>query len=140
MSKFFCNVCENEVELKEGVCPNCKTNWNEIASKAVLDKPLVKKNLSYEELIEEDDMRITDKDIKNNVNFFLNWGYAGKIIFYVLAIISFICALFLISKISGYSLVLLLQAIIFAILGPVFENILKWKAYMLHTNMKKGKK
>ena len=53
----------------------------------------------------------------------------------IISIISFVG----IESTDGYSLILLVVSagIIFA--GIIFENSLKWKAYMLHTNMKKKK-
>ena len=30
MSKFYCNICEEEVTLQNGKCPKCKTDWEKI--------------------------------------------------------------------------------------------------------------
>ena len=59
----------------------------------------------------------------------------GVIIGIIIAIVSLVG----IESTDGYSLILLVisASVIFA--GIVFENNLKWKAYMLHTNIKKKK-
>ena len=135
MSKFYCNICEEEVTLQNGKCPKCKTDWEKIINEKVSeDSKLIdiyKKNETNNSFQEEysNENVITEDNIKNNIDFFLTWASIGKIFMIVIGI----------ESTDGYSLILLVVSagIIFA--GIIFENSLKWKAYMLHTNMKKKK-
>ena len=42
MSKFYCNICEEEVTLQNGKCPKCKTDWEKIINEKVSEdsKPI----------------------------------------------------------------------------------------------------
>ena len=35
MSKFYCNVCNEDVVLQNGKCPKCKTNWAKVINESV---------------------------------------------------------------------------------------------------------
>lgn len=149
MSNFYCNICEEEVTLQNGKCPKCKTDWNKIINEEISEDStpidIYKKNINNndnEEIREKeyDDSRIiTEENINNNINFFLTWASIGKIFMIVVGIIITIISFVLLESTDGYSLILLVisASVIFA--GIVFENNLKWKAYMLHTNIKKKK-
>ena len=149
MSNFYCNICEEEVTLQNGKCPKCKTDWNKIINEEISEDStpidIYKKNINNndnEEIREKeyDDSRIiTEENINNNINFFLTWASIGKIFMIVVGIIITIISFVLLESTDGYSLILLVisASIIFA--GIIFENNLKWKAYMLYTNIKKKK-
>lgn len=35
MSKFYCNVCNEDVVLQNGKCPKCKTNWAKVINESI---------------------------------------------------------------------------------------------------------
>ena len=149
MNNFYCNVCEEEVTLQNGKCPKCKTDWDKIINQKISEdstpidiykKKIINNDNEKKQEIEYDDYKvITEENINNNINFFLTWASIGKILMISIGIIIAIISFIGIEATAGYSLILLIVSagIIFA--GIIFENSLKWKAYMLHTNMKKKK-
>ena len=149
MNNFYCNVCEEEVTLQNGKCPKCKTDWDKIINQKISEdstpidiykKEIINNDNEKKQEIEYDDYKvITEENINNNINFFLTWASIGKILMISIGIIIAIISFIGIEATAGYSLILLIVSagIIFA--GIIFENSLKWKAYMLHTNMKKKK-
>ena len=145
MSKFYCNICEEEVTLQNGKCPKCKTNWENIINEKVSEdsKPIdiYKKNETINFFQEEysDENVITEDNIKNNIDFFLTWAGIVKFFMIVIGIIIAIVSFVGIESTNGYSLILLVFSAVIIFAGIIFENSLKWKAYMLHINMKKKK-
>ena len=126
MSKFYCNVCDEDVNLQNGKCPKCKTNWEKIEEEKLDDATPIEFKEEYEE-------------IDKNISFFLKWARRGKIFMIIFAIISIIVALAALEDTDGASLFLLIFAVVVISYAKIFENNLKWKAYMLHTNNKKRK-
>ena len=83
--------------------------------------------------------KIENTDIEKNIEFFLKWGNYTKILSFVLAGILAVMAL---GALSGEYFdeefgFLLIPAALLAVYALVFEQMLKWKAYMLYTNYKK---
>lgn len=167
MGKFYCNICEEEVSLKNGKCPNCDTNWDEIIgdilskdsqpvnfcqqennknknAKHVKDSSFwdENKNAKHDKdsSFWDDEVLITDEEIKENIDFYIEWSIRTKIFAIIVAVIIAIISLIGIAETNGLSLLLLFVsgAIIWS--STIFENNLKWKAYMLHTNMNKKSK
>ena len=139
MSKFYCNVCNEEVSLQNGKCPKCKTNWDKITEEKLDNATPIEFKEEYEEIDKTDVKNITELDINNNISFFLRWAFRGKVFMIILAIISIIVALATVEDTDGASLFLLIFAVVVISYAKIFENNLKWKAYMLHTNSKKRK-
>lgn len=151
MNKFYCNICGKDVTLKDGKCPDCKTDWDKIINNNCSDdiEPLniYKGNdIKDEKIIEEEYTNVKtnnrtniDKDIDDNINFFLTSGRIGKIYMIVISIIIAIISFIGIESTEGLSLLLLIVSA--SIIGSaiIFENNLKWKAYMLYTNAKRKK-
>ena len=134
MSKFYCNVCDEEVTLENGKCPKCNTDWEKIINENTDD------NIQNEGTITDDNAEedVTIEDSMNEtINFFLNWAGAVKIFYVILAIITAIISICGIAATDGFSLLLLVVSVILLFTGNIFENSLKWKAYMLYTNMNK---
>lgn len=131
MSKFYCNICDEEVTLNNGKCPKCKTNWGKI------------NEVSYQEEQEDGAIlfqsKITDDDIDNNIFFFLKWASIGKIFMFIMATIVVLISFAELDDTDGKSLLLIIAAVVIIFYALVFENNLKWKAYMLHTNRKNKK-
>lgn len=152
MKKIYCNKCEEDVELVDGKCPNCKTNWEkeieELQETIKNDKSDIEEEINNEEVdvIEEDDemtdkdyeddsfVFISEKNINRNINFFLKWAKFGKVVFWILAVILGFVALIGAEETDGMSLFLLIGSCMFIFFAYIFENNLKWKAYMLYTN------
>ena len=80
---------------------------------------------------------ITNDDIQSNINFFLTWAKIDKIFMIIIAIIIAIISLVVLEDTDGYSLILLIFSVALVFQSMIFENSLKWKAYMLHTNNKR---
>ena len=150
MKKFYCNICDEEVELKNGKCPKCKTDWEKISSDSVNNETepvdvYSKKSKVDEEFFKEDKKELLEDwfkedDIDNNIIFLIKWGEIVKFIMIVLAIIVAIISFVEISKTEGYSLLKLIYSGLLIIFGVLMENIFKWMAYMLYTNKKNNKK
>ena len=51
MSKFYCNICENDVELQNGKCPKCKTDWEKVIQDTTNSEPIDYKKNKYRERI-----------------------------------------------------------------------------------------
>ena len=83
--------------------------------------------------------KINDDDISKNIKFFLKWAEIGKIIMIICAIIVALVSFGLIEDSDGFSLLFLLGSALLVFFSFIFENGLKWKAYMLHTNFIKQK-
>lgn len=135
MKKKYCYICDEEVILHDGKCSRCNTALEETCVDvkqtdeidAVKEKKVVVKN----------NIAITNDDITNNINFFLKHGYYVKVFLYVIAVIMAILAIVLIDETDGLSLFLFLVSLSISGSGVIFENNLKWKAYMLYINMKR---
>lgn len=146
MSKFYCNICEEDVTLQNGKCPKCKTDWMNIINGTNLENSKPINNNFQEDYLkenenkDEEDIDITEENIDNNINFFLSWASIGKNFMIVIGIIIAIISLVLIELTEGLSLILLVFSVVIIFAGIIFENSLKWKAYMLHTNVKKNNK
>ncbi len=138
MSKFYCNVCDEEVTLENGKCPKCNTDWEKIINENTSDNNAddsIQKKSTITNSADED---VTIEDgIYETINFFLNWAGAAKIFFVIIAIIIAIISICGIAATDGFSLLLLVVSVILLFTGNIFENSLKWKAYMLYTNMNK---
>lgn len=144
MNKFYCNICEEEVTLQNGKCPKCKTDWDKIVNEKISEDStpidIYKKEINNnknQEIVYDDNKIITEENINNNINFFLTWASIGKIFMIVVGIIIAIISFVGIEATDGYSLILLIVSAGSIFAGIIFENNLKWKAYMLHTNLKK---
>lgn len=146
MSKFYCNICEEDVTLQNGKCPKCKTDWMNIINGTNLENSKPINNNFQEDYLkenenkDEEDIDITEENIDNNINFFLSWASIVKNFMIVIGIIIAIISLVLIGLTEGLSLILLIFSVVIIFAGIIFENSLKWKAYMLHTNVKKNNK
>lgn len=146
MSKFYCNICEEDVTLQNGKCPKCKTDWMNIINGTNLENSKPINNNFQEDYLkenenkDEEDIDITEENIDNNINFFLSWASIGKNFMIVIGIIIAIISLVLIELTEGLSLILLIFSVVIIFAGIIFENSLKWKAYMLYTNVKKNNK
>ncbi len=139
MSKFYCNVCDEEVTLENGKCPKCNTDWEKIINENTSDNNAddsIKKKSTITDDSTNEDVTIED-GIYKTINFFLNWAGAAKIFYVILAIITAIISICGIAATDGFSLLLLVVSVILLFTGNIFENSLKWKAYMLYTNMNK---
>lgn len=145
MRNFYCNICNEDVTLQNGKCPKCKTDWNKIINEKISDdntpidvyKNDVANNNYNDENEYEDKSVITEENIKNNIEFFLMWAFVGKIFMIIIALVFAIISFAEIELTNGYSLMLLILSAGFVFAGIIFENNLKWKAYMLHTNIRK---
>ena len=149
MSKFYCNICENDVELQNGKCPKCKTDWEKVIQDTTNSEPIDYKKINrereYQEVAEFNEKKvkeikvkeITNDDIQSNINFFLTWAKIDKIFMIIIAIIIAIISLVVLEDTDGYSLILLIFSVALVFQSMIFENSLKWKAYMLHTNNKR---
>ena len=144
MNKFYCNICENEVELQNGKCPKCKTDWEKVSQDITNSEPIDYKKINIErehqevaEFNEKEVKEIINDDIQSNVNFFLTWANIGKIFMIIIAIIIAIISVAGAEDTDGYSLILLIFSAALVFYAMIFENSLKWKAYMLHTNNKR---
>lgn len=139
--KFYCNKCNEDISLKNGTCPNCGTNWEELISESVDGTNSVSWNqhVMIDEKQEVDEFNnvngITLNDINNNVYFFLTWATILKIICFVLSSIFLFCTFLLYDPNDIISLWFLVPCLSFFLFGFVVKNNLKWKAYMLYTNL-----
>lgn len=148
MSKFYCNICGEDVTLQDGKCPKCKTNWKKVIEKEEKSdnqkpfKTIKKIFFEDDENIEDDESNvdrqvITQDDILDNIDFFLKWSEVVLIVFIIIAIIIAVVAFGLIGITRGLSLLLLIPTAVTIIIAIIASNCLKWKAYMLHTNYKR---
>ena len=141
---------QEKEEIKEQI-DNLNKEINPLRKKVVLCKDIIERSKKMEQNLQElsdeknqevvyDEYKvITEEGIKNNINFFLTWASIGKIFMISIGIIIAIISIIGIEVTDGYSLILLIASIGIVFAGIIFENSLKWKAYMLHTNMKKKK-
>ena len=138
MSKFYCNKCDEDVVLENGMCPKCKTNWGNIikvTDKLNNDLPLRKPPVRKKDI--DDEMEeITYKDIADVIVFFLSWASFGKFLSIFISLAVAVIAIVLAGETQGLSLFLFALVPLLIFIGFVFENSLKWKAYMLYTNSK----
>lgn len=140
MKKFYCNMCEKEVELIDGKCPICKTNWNKIISENTESTSMELINdKQYNDDFSSKPRIITEEEIQNNINFFLSWAKISKIFMIIVAIIVGIIAIVCADDTEGISLLLLVVTAMIIFSAFIFENNLKWKSYMLYTNSKNKK-
>ena len=131
MSKFYCTVCEKDVELEKGVCPKCLTDWDKIFHDAGVPDGPKPKDSDDDTRIELDPYEsITKEDIRNNINFFIKIANVGTIIIMLLALVVAIAAF-------ASDLILLLVSLGLFLFAFIFEHMVKWKAYMLYTNLNK---
>ena len=69
MSKFYCNICEEDVTLQNGKCPKCKTDWMNIINGTNLENSKPINNNFQEEYLkenenkDEEDIDITEENI-----------------------------------------------------------------------------
>ena len=147
MDKFYCNICEEEVVLENGKCPKCNTDWEKVVNEEVpinsIPVNVYEKRIINSENTQEKECEtsktITENSINNNIDFFLKWAKNVKILMIVAAILIAVIALMGAESTEGYSLLLLFGSAIVIFAGIILENNLKWKAYMLYTDMKKNK-
>ncbi len=69
--------------------------------------------------------------IEENVNFFLKWASASKVVFIILASIVVISSLVLAEDTDGLSLFLLIISALLVFIGIIIERSLQWKALTL---------
>lgn len=75
--------------------------------------------------------------INNNIAFFLKWADIVKIIMFILAGIILIIMLARFDELEGLTILsYIIESAILICLGFISEAMLKWKAYMLYTNLK----
>ena len=142
MEKFYCNSCDKFVELIDGKCPRCGTNWAEIISNAVsndsaynyIDSTETDKNSSSKTNYVETYETSNTNDIEDTYLFFLDWALVVKIFFFVLAGIVALMAFIWSGDTEGSSFMLLIPSAILVLCGIILEKSFKWKAYMLQTN------
>ena len=147
MSKFYCNKCNKDVILKNGICPYCKTNWDKLIEESINSEP-IKDEKNIKELMNDSvadndfwkDKEVTEFDIEDNIKFFLRWAFICRVVIIIYAFIVFIYSLIGISNDTPNSFALLLSVPFIIIISSIVYNNLKWKAYMLYTNKEKNKK
>ncbi len=139
-NKFYCNNCETEVELINGICPKCNTNWKQIIEETTNNKEEFE---SYQASLNftntNSNLKVTESeniDINKTNSLLLFWGKAVKIGFIVIGIVVIILDILLSSIVSFPPIVGTVIGIILLFLGPIFESIIKWMAYLLDTNRK----
>ena len=136
MEKFYCNVCNCDVTLKNGICPKCETNWQNIIEESLNSKNTFQKyvkQINEEEKVEEVEEKIDD--IAKTITFFLKYAQAVKIGTFILAIIVAIGCLILVDDSEGLSLIFLILVCPLIVFWGIFlEQHFKWKAYMLKIN------
>ena len=114
----FCPKCGEKLSPQNKRCPNCLE---------MLDR----KDYMCDH-VEED-------DIKQNIDFFLKWSVYVLFTSFVLGAIVIVGGLAMFEQSDGMSLSLCLAGGLLMASGYIFENNLKWKAYLLLTNFKKIK-
>jgi hypothetical protein len=145
MSKFYCNTCGEEVELQNGKCPKCKTNWAKIIKDSEGTDDAIPVDLEFNEIPKEvpaptiEEIKISEEDINYNIYFFLKWAKTIKTLVFIFAIILALYAVFAFEATSGASILLLIFCPAMIVYASIIENNLRWKAYMLHTNKKEHK-
>lgn len=93
MNEFYCNKCNEDIILKNGICTKCGTNWEKLISESVdeinsvsLYQPVVAREYEETETVDLNNVNgITLNDINNNIFFFLAWATILKIICFILA-------------------------------------------------------
>lgn len=125
MKNFYCNECEEVVELQNGKCPKCGTDWEKIKKESQTKNESNVNN----QLLDTDDF-----DISTTWNFFINYAYALKIVLFIVAGILALLAIFYIGETEAMSLLLLPVAGALIFVAIFVEKNFKWKAYMLQTN------
>ncbi len=128
MRKFYCNKCKKDVDLINGKCPLCKTDWEKIIGESI-------KNI--EDIDYDEDSNVMENDIESIFNFYLKIANIGK--YLSLIVVAFILVVVATNMDRMDEPVLfLVEAIIVAVsiglFGFMFEKNVKWKAYMLKIN------
>jgi len=75
MNRFYCNVCKKDIMLENGICPDCKTNWDKIINESQISS----KNNTFDNC--RDINSITEEHINDNINFYLTWSKIIKIFY-----------------------------------------------------------
>lgn len=143
---FYCNICDKDVVLKNGVCPYCQTNWKQIINNCTSNQTEDNSNDYTSNQIEDisndyEILVINDEDIEKNIRFHLSFAKVIVIVGVIISIFVLIITLGFVSetiKISGFiSFIVFVIGIAWiltiAIITVVVNNALKWKAYMLYT-------
>ncbi len=148
MSKFYCNVCEEDVVLENGKCPKCKTNWSKVIKDSenfdaiAVDVNGKESGFTSRDFVNHADngyVDISDEDIDNTINFFLKWGRIGAYLIIIFAFLLIVLALAAYDDLGPASIMLILGALLMVFYAIIFNHSLRWKAYMLYTNKKKNK-
>lgn len=141
METFYCNVCDKDVVLKDGVCPFCQTNWKKIQYESA--------QVDNQPKEESDKLIISDEKIEDNIEFFLHFAYAIIALGIIIGVLIIWLTANIVSlsiksnkHIDNFSLIIMLIAVILLLVDAIFTAILvhslKWKAYMLYTNKNKS--
>ena len=134
MKNFYCMNCSEYVDLVDGKCPKCHTDWKKILEENNPNKQYEDNNIPTVTVKE-----ITEEDLDYNIYNLLSFARIGKIFLIIVALIIAAGAFIAIDATNGYSALLLIPSFITIFLATVFENNVKWKAYMLYTNIHKQK-
>ena len=128
MGKFYCNKCDELVDLTNGKCPKCKTDWASIIEGNTEDLPIREKEVK----------KTSNEKI---VDTYRNLLTIGTILKFSCFFMSIFCLMFMIiTKVFSFSV--LLSAFVFIFFGIIVGCVFNWMAYMLKTNneiMKKVK-
>ena len=133
MEKFYCNKCQEDVELINGKCPKCGTNWDEVMRSSIAKENISVDYYANNEQGSNPKEKYTN-DIKGVWSFFLDYANVCKYICFVFAVIVFIL-MFLYEEINIHIVLIHMMGVFSMILlGIILEKSFKWKAYMLKTN------
>lgn len=145
MSKFFCSMCDKDVTLENGKCPICKADWSDFVDeesyvKNKLNK--MEKEVEVVEVVEEKEEKVFNEkeDMITTYKWFIKNAKMSFDVCCFFAIVCFILAFIFIEDSDGASLFLIGVAVVILGYGIIFEKNLKWKGYMLKTNIDKSRK
>lgn len=132
MKNFYCNNCNQDVELEDGKCPICKNNWGKVIDNAMNPKVVNGEENSIEE------------DITETISFYIRIAKIGKDIFAILAALLLALSIFYVALViyEGQLVFMIISLIISGIMifsGFLFEKNMRWKAYMLQASLKISK-
>ena len=148
MEKFYCNICNKDVKLENGKCPNCGTDWKKIITEPDIDgEPILfydntnKNQKDNNKAYISNTLKNKSDDIKETYSFYLRTANIGKYIILLFATVIAIFSILLLESTDGFSLSILFIAFVLVGYAFVFEKNFKWKAYMLKlVYMNKNKK
>lgn len=130
MEKFYCNICNKEVNLKNGKCPDCGTDWYKIMEEPDTDGEPISFYDNKDENREDNkeyfsnNLKTEADDIKDTYSFYLKTASIGKYIILLFALVIAVFSLVLFESTDGYSLSMLFVTFALAGYAIIFEKIL----------------